>query len=391
VYLVLTYVPGVALDVLPPHEHVEVARRLTGSTVSTERAALVLEQCGADNGDFYDLTLVNDEAAWSEALRGAYSPRAFDELMRLGHIEVDEQGVLDVRFGNNVHLYVQRAMQYEGRGGLSLLQHLERTIPHGDILCCPWLFVGMLHVTYPPITQYLLHRLLDADDSSFEFRKRYLLGSDSGRLCLGDTSCPLDLYVFHFLNDVHRHPQLLSLPLFRALVAIHPRARALVLHFQVQIKFSFGYTFIDVHQFGGDVRPLGTFGFVASTTQITYETLTCDLYPELASWVVDDWLTRAHQEQSWAGLSELLGIVGYGVDQSVTRKLIQGVPEAVLIDQMKQTPKLLQMFYAWPSVPACLLRVPFDTWQAGLRDMPRKTNFDALRFFGARQRQLLRS
>jgi hypothetical protein len=388
VHLVLDYAPGVALEILPMHERIEVVRRLTGLTLSDERASLVLEQRDANNRDFDDLTLAADDAAWIEALwSGVCSPRAFDELVRVGEIKLKK---LLIQPGI-VRTYVVRALEQNNHYGLALVQHMARIGLQGDILLQMNMFESLAHVTHPPTVQYLVHRLLDEQDPSFTARKTFLLRQPYTwvNAFLGETPCSLDFLVLHMmlLGWYHSTP-----PLFEAIVVLHPKVLALCLHLKAFQAMTNG-GFFSLHKDSGNVRPPGKFGFSAVTSHITYGTVSCAWRSAFAMWVVDDWLAQAQDTNQWVDLGKLLQVL-IKEERSIGERLIQGVPDAILVQHLTQQPELLHMFYTWQAVPACLLTLlPFDAWMIGLRSLPNKkrTDFHALRFFGARQRLLLMS
>jgi hypothetical protein len=225
VHLVFAYAPGVALDVLPAHERIQVVCRLTGITLSDERASLILEQRAADNCDFDFLFLATDEMAWCEALWNAHSLRAFDELVRIGQIDLSS-----IKQRQKVDVFVMKVVEFGGDDGLELLRHLERTGSQVDILYRPSLFHDLAHrVTHPPTVQYLLHRLLDAHDPSFASRNLTIskgIAARFTRACFGDSPCPLDILAFQMFMTWSRH-RFVS-PLFDAIIAARPQIPALL-------------------------------------------------------------------------------------------------------------------------------------------------------------------
>jgi hypothetical protein len=410
IYILLDYVPGIALQ-LPTQERIDVVRRLTGLNLSEERASLVLEQRDVRNRDFDDLTLAADDKAWCEATRMACSPRAFDELVRLGHFE------LRLVYDHRIESFVCHAAIDGGDQGLALLQHLERMGSKTDVLCQGKFFYHMLRkVSHPPTLQYLLCRLLNADDPCFVSRKQQLLSGlpEFARAYFSTPPGPYELLVFDFYWGFLDWSELKrsgwsSVPLLQALVTTYTNARTLLLHFDVlQMMFTKptrtnGLDFVDLIT---DTRPLGRFTFGWKTTidaepllfSITYGPFTREWHSILAntphpcSWIVDDWLlgtvNEANQATRWKGFVELFWAVK--LHRHVLLKLIEGVPDHVLTTQITQHPKLLATFYNWSSVPSRLLTlVPFDIWIAGLAGFRHKSHPNALRFLSARQRVLL--
>jgi hypothetical protein len=191
VHLVLDYAPGIAIK-LPSQERIHVVRRLTGFTLSDERASLVLEQRDVNNRDFDDLTLAADDLAWRAALLVAFSPRAFDALVRTGEFQVPLVWV-------HIESFVERALLHGEDQGLALAQHLEHMGTKADILCQTEFFdVLASRITHSPTIQYLLRRLLDAHDASFEVRKQHLIAvaTRSVRPAIRSETSPLALLVY---------------------------------------------------------------------------------------------------------------------------------------------------------------------------------------------------
>jgi hypothetical protein len=412
-HLVLEYAPGAALLALPAHERIEVVRRLTGLRMSDERASLILEQRELDNRDFEDLAWIHDEKAWNEALRTAYSPRSFDELTRIGQIKVLSPSSNDFAF----HSYLE-----QGDHGVALARYLEHASPANDLLRIPMLLHEFAHeVTYPPTVQYILRRLLDTNDPSFEANRRYCTSLGAfAQLCFGNTPSPLEVLVFRFCKGIllwhdAERIQVTSMPLLAELISAHPTTRTLLLHYNVlHMMFYQGGTpgRFGVTDLTTGIRPPGvfTFDWTTSPMSFSYGSLTrtwhdsfADIEP-FCKWLIQDWLALAHTTHSWTGFADMLRccmmhdpsrLGGVGKHHvHLLAELVQGVPDEVLIDQFTRQPTLLSSFYWWPptsSVPFRLLTVvPFQAWLEGFKDMRHKTDCNALRFFSPSQRVLLR-
>jgi hypothetical protein len=207
------------------------------------------------NHDFEDLTLAMDEEAWCEALRTAYSFRALNELVLMGQITVPFRLV-------NSRDFVPRSLYEGGEQGLALARHLEGRGPDVDILCRGEPFILLMtHITYAPTVQYLLRRLLDVADVSFDVRKQQCLSGAPGyaQVFLGASPSPLQLLVYQFYRQTfvtsgeRLFARWSSLPWFEELRILCPDATFLILH--VDLLHMMGdITYVHVHTI--DSRPL---------------------------------------------------------------------------------------------------------------------------------------
>jgi hypothetical protein len=399
VHIALDYAPGVALDVLSAQERIEVVRRLTGLVLSDERASLILEQRDAGNRDFDDLQLATDEDAWCEALEVASSLRAVDELVRIGRIKMPLE--LSICHNN-----VMRILGRGGCDGLALLRCLERMGPSVDAICRPTLFHRVTQeITHAPTIQYLLHRLLDANDSSFALRKQQLLTDlpNFAQTFLVAGSSPLDLLVFQIYRDMFYDEKHHGMPpMITSLLSRCPEARTLLLHLDV-LRMMTNHQWTSMKERGffdviTDARPPDALTLIWSGPGVPfsmrYGSFTRSWHPfmsnisRLCEWIVDDWLSQAQQDQ-WTGFATLLDVIYQR--KHLVIKLIQNVPDQVLVQHITQKPTLLGMFCTWPSVPSRLLTlISFDTWLTGLAGNPNKGSTHTLLFFDARHRVLLR-
>jgi hypothetical protein len=425
---------GVVLQ-LPSNERRDVVHRLIGTFVSDERASLILEQRDVNNHDFDDLAWVHNEKAWYEALRVAYSPRALEELIRLDQIKLPSP---------ELTAFARRALKDGGDYGLALAKHLKQLgDPKVDILCNFQLLYALAReVKHPRTVQYILHRLLNANDPSFTVltqccweRPHERFGAFA-QLCLGNSPRPLEVVVFRFCRverwynpfDLGERVDISSVPLLDLLFHEHPEARALLLHYNV-LFCMFDHGAIQPSRSVADlitdeVRPLDTFTFVWNTTAdsvsaldlasfsycygsltITWSQTTYYTNKRMYSWILQDWLKQACQTNQWAtGFVEMFRWCEMSDEMDSLKpetpchqyrylliKLVQSVPDEVLTEQFTRHPTLLRSFYKWPSVPSRLLAlVPFQAWREGLTGVDNKSDCDALRFFGAHQRVLLR-
>jgi hypothetical protein len=407
VHLVLDYAPGVALDVLPVHERIEVVRRLTGLTLSEERASLVLEQRDVNNRDFDDLQLAADDEAWFEALRSAFSPRSFDELTRHGHMR------MPLEFKS----FLMRSLAQGGHQALALVQHLEQLSPESDILCLTLILEEFLNTTMDvPTAEYVLRRLLHADNLSLFavcWQQQQISIPDVARVFLTDAPTPLELLACRFHWNLRmsgwRDRWWESMPLLQALVSVRPETPALLLHFGIlQLMTNNGVLYIsmdardriDAISAMSNARPPGTFVFgwnaQADNLMVTYGSITNFVHTVrhqnacVCEWWVEDWLAQARQASDWSGFLDVFPSVnGYPF---VTRKLIDSVPDEVIVRSFTQHPEHLRTFYYWSSVPARLMTlISFDLWMAGFSGLTSaKSDPPAFLFFTARQRVLLR-
>jgi hypothetical protein len=417
VHLVLGYVPGVVLNVLSESERIEVVRRWTGLSLSDERTSLVLEERDVGNCDFDDLALAADEEAWCEALRAAYSFRALNELMRLGHITPP----FLLQDHND---FVLRSLYEGGEQGLALARHLESRGPDVDILCRTVnVFVCLRHITHVPTVQYLLRRLLDANDVSFDVRRQQCLIDAPGyaQVFLGVAPSPLQLLVYHFyrVNFVKSADWLFfskwsSLPWFEELKTLHPDACSLLLHVDLLHMVSGDFynhatsskNVWHIKDVLADARPPGmlTSARIAGTLSLTYGPYTLllwrmDMYRmiRLYSWLADDWLAQAHQTNQWANFPDMFETLTLcdGNDNDAIKRLVEGLPDDEVVRQFTAQPVLLlKFFYQNLRVPRVLTELlPFDTWKRAIAHMPNKAVLSRsiyLRLFNVRQRAQLR-
>jgi hypothetical protein len=415
VHLVLDYAPGVALDALSAQERIEVVRRLTGLSVSDERASLMLEQRHVGNHDFDDLTLVSDEDIWYEAVHMAYSFRAWNELVRLGMITPPPS------FLRSDRDFVKRSLCDGDEQGLALARHLESRGPNADILCrMEYFTVLMKCITYAPTVQYLLHRLLDAADMSFDIRKKYYL-SDAPRythVFLGAAPSPIHLLVYQFYRDTFvisgdwlenawEQDQWASLPWVEELRALCPETNSLLLHLDLlRMMSDISYVHTTEHPRAirdvlADVRPPGklTCTWNARLLSLTYGPYTMPWnigigrMPRVSSWIVDDWLDQARETNQWENFYRVFEVVQLHND--AINSLIKGLPDHEVVHQFTTYPIFLKRFfsYGWV-VPRVLIELlPFETWMrtfAAISDKSFLSHPIYLHLFDARQRAQLR-
>jgi hypothetical protein len=367
VYLVFDYAPGVALEVFPAYERIEVVRRLTGLTLSDERASLVLEQRNVGNRDFDDLTLAADEEAWYDALQSAFSPRAFDELVRIGQIQPPFTP-------ERARKVAMRSLCHGGDHGLALARHLEHLGPEMDILGA--VDVEELaslagQVEHPPTVQYLLHRLLDVHDRSFVVRKQQQLSTKPEFVLAfcGAPVRPLHLLVYELYyicngQELHKHGWS-CLPLLDAFIASYPHARILFLECAVSVMMDIGRLASRIATMSSlsGARPSGafTFAYVLGKFVVTYGSYQRFLYDIVAShqitclygWLIDDWLAQNRRESeandsndlsaSWQGVPDMISV--FSRDKTAITRIVQGVPDKVLVHHCTQSPTLLHTFY----------------------------------------------
>jgi hypothetical protein len=414
VYLVLDYAPGIALAYLSVQEHVEIVRRLTGLTLSDEHASLALEQRDLGNRDFDTLDLVSDKDAWCEALHSAFSPRVFDELVRLG------QFAMPLTWIGGIQLFASHSLRQGEDQGLALARHLQHMGPHVDLLYHTGIIDVANFIVHPPTVQYLLERLLDARDPSYDSRRQAQLQSVPA-FAQAYTTSPLGLLVYRIsCNGVNGYctqekgdPAVLFL---QTLVSLHPTTWNLLLEFCVINLLHclfYDYRYVNLIRTvcalaGTSARPPGRLIYGGwnqgdNSFKLTYDSMTCQCrdtrilkMASFCDWLVDDWLiqanehTRTMQENdAWKGFGSLFRSVS--MHRRAATKLVEGAPDSVRVRYFTRHPTLLCTFDMWPSVPGQLTTlVPFSIWLAGLVNMPYKSDRSAFRYFNAQQRVLLR-